>query len=358
MREAIDLPLHTGKAPRWLFSRMVKLARAVLEVMFVEFSSVDILKKLSDPFWFQSLGCVLGFDWHSSGLTTTTCGAIKQALREIKDSPVIACGGKAKASLKTPLEIEEVGQKLSIDVDELKNTSRLVAKIDNACLQDGFTLYHHMFFFDRRGRWAVIQQGMQAGSGIWARRYHWYGPATKNPLISPHTAIISDKYNLTLNLVDEGQQDTQNLITYLAGEKPNKVLNQLVKLKNISRLPRRHKVLLSDINPKDIYKVLLSSYEQKRGTFSELLLNTRIGPKTLRALALISELIYGETLSFRDPAKFSYAHGGKDGYPYKITKLHYDTTIESLNNILEKAKIERSQRIYALRRLFSWLQSL
>ncbi len=356
-RFTVDLPLHSGSAPRWLFDRMKKLAGAIFEVMFMEFNSEQILEKIADPFWFQALGCVLGFDWHSSGLTTTVCSAIKSALRELNSCVIFACGGKGRSALRTPDEIETIADSYCIgfDVELLKRVSRLTAKIDNACVQDGFNLYHHMLFFDRSGNWVVIQQGMQDKTGRWARRYHWYGPSVDDFFDKPHNAIITNRYNLTLNLVDDGQKKTQQLIVSLvSGKKANLILKDLAKLKADYKLPLRHRLLLEDIDPRKIYKILLSSYTGMVESFESLLLSRGIGPKTLRALALISELIYGGKLSFRDPARFAYANGGKDGYPYKVNLADYDVVVSVMNKIVKRAKIGRVEKVKLMRRLYLW----
>ncbi len=362
MVNTLDLPLHTGKAPKWLFRRMVKMSRAIMEIMFELYDSKEILSKFSDPFWFQAFGSVLGFDWHSSGLTTTVCSAVKSACLSIPQPKLMICGGKGATARKTPQEIEDLADRRLIDADAelLKRISRLVAKIDNACVQDGFTLYHHCIFVDKEGDWAVIQQGMAEDSSYYrgmARRYHWYSCRIKDILSRPHSAIVSKlKRKFALNLVDSNSAEVQERIVTLFYEKPNKIAGLLKKMKSLSyKMPRRHQVLLSDIDPDRIRSVLISNYQSKVNDFSDLLGDTTLGPKTLRALAIISDLIYSAPLSFRDPARFSYAVGGKDGHPYHIDRVHYDQVVDSLAKIIKRARIlgpaDLSRTLSRLRKL-------
>lgn len=370
----IDLPLHSGKAPRWLFERMVRLARCISEAMLIEFGREYFLRQLSDPFWFQSLGCILGFDWHSSGLTTTVCGALKEAFYDLPGCGVYICGGKGRVSRKTPYEIEEIAQKQAHDPKELIYASHITAKVDNNALQDGFTLYHHTFIFTQDYQWAVIQQGMsdsQGGcptsprlrratlrsfsTGGWARRYHWHSGFISSFVNEPHSGIASEASFLTLNLVSKEGGDLRSTIAELAGRSIDKNLRDFNVLRdNQQSLPRRHKVLLRDINPKYLNKIFLKTYIRKPQDFEKLLSLEGVGAKTLRALALIGDLIYGKPISFRDPARFSFAHGGKDGYPYKIKCEDYDKTVTILERAIQKAKLERSERLKALHRLYSF----
>lgn len=355
---SLDLPLHSGKAPRWLFERMVVLAKHISEVIIIEFGKDYFLKQLSLPLWFQSFGCVLGFDWHSSGLTTTVCGALKEAFKDLNEYGVYFCGGKGATSRKTPHEIESIGNTLAKDFESLIYASKLVAKVDNNALQDGFNLYHHTFIFTPDYKWTVIQQGMSENSGNWARRYHWYWDSFKSFVNAPHQGIVSDKSFLTLNLVDENKEALRKLITELSGRKDEENIKEVISLKSDSvKLPRRHQVLIEDVNPKYLDKIFLKTYEAKPSNFESLLSLEGVGAKTLRALALVSDLIYGEPVSFNDPARFSFAHGGKDGYPYKIKLEDYDKTISILEKAVNKAKVEYSDKIKALRRLHRFYES-
>ncbi len=366
MRKTIDLPLHSGRAPKYLLERMVKFCRVVFEIMFTEFDCGYVLERLSDPMWFQSLGCLVGFDWHSSGVTTTLSFAIKEALSSISGSPIQVCGGKGKYALLTPSEITKLGERRWLrdeDVKKLIDISRVVAKVDNVCVQDGFSLYHHSLFIAKDGRWVIIQQGMREGS--WARRYHWYGAKLSNResfFSNPHTGISSDKLcNWVLNLVDMNSFDVRQTIVNVVNV-PEDILDFLRRLSsNKLRLPRRHQVLLTDINVKRLEKILLSSYEGV-SDFWSVLLRTKIGPKTMRAIALASEIVYGVELSFRDPARFSFAVGGKDGYPYPIDRKHYDEVIRVLDVISKRIKAKDSHLRSLLRRvdalLFDWRYGL
>ena len=348
----LDLPLHSGKAPRWLFERMVTLGRYISEAIIIEHGKDYFLQQLSNPLWFQSLGCVLGFDWHSSGLTTTVCGALKEAFRELNGYGVYICGGKGATSRKTPHEIERITQNQSKDPKGLIYASRTSAKVDNNALQDGFTLYHHTFIFTSEHDWAVIQQGMSNDSLGWARRYHWHSKSITSFVDEPHKGIVSDKYFLTLNLIDKEKDGSRLLITDLSRRNADDNMKDILLLKTKGeKLPSRHSVLLSDINPKFLDKIFLKTYETKPKDFEMLLSLEGVGAKTLRALALIADLVYGKPASFNDPARYSFAHGGKDGYPYKIELNDYDETIDILQKAVNKAKIDRTDRTKALKRL-------
>ncbi len=356
LHRSLDLPLHGGKAPRWLMSRMINLSRAILEVMFGLYSPRQVLERLSDPFWFQGLGCVLGFDWHSSGLTTTVCFALKKACSEIPDSPIVVCGGKGRFARQTPDEIRRAGEagRLVSNPEDLVRISRLTAKVDNSCIQDGFTIYHHTIFLGRDGSWAVIQQGMSDDRRAMARRYHWMSSRiTRDFLSDPHSGIVSTaRPALVLNLVDSRIEDTRKVMVELAKEEPSRIVKALSRIQNLGSLPKRHKVLLQDVNPKRVHQVLLSTYERQAGDFEGLLLETKAGPKTLRALALIADLVESKPLSFRDPARYSYAVGGKDGHPYPIDRRHYDSVIEELNRLVGRIKRQKGDKRLALKGLF------
>ncbi len=349
----IDLPLHSGKCPRWLFEKMRILGAKICQIIIIEFGKDTLLKNLANPFWFQCFGCVLGFDWHSSGLTTTVCGALKEAFKDLKEFGVYICGGKGKTSRKTPQEIQEIGEKISKDTSFLVYASKMAAKVDNNALQDGYTLYHHTFIFTQDFRWIVIQQGM--AQNLYARRYHWYSEDLNSFVEEPHKAIITDKSFLTLNLVDKEKRNLREMIKELALRNPEKNIKDLKILeKNYHKLPLRHQVLIKDITPKYLDRILLRTYQRKPRDFGQLLSLENVGAKTLRALALISDLIYGESISFKDPARFSFAHGGKDRHPYKINLAHYQKTIDILDKAINKAKIERTDKIKALRRLYNF----
>lgn len=350
----LDLPLHSGKAPHWLFEKMHRLARSICEITIIEFGEEYLLERLASPYWFQSFGCVLGFDWHSSGLTTTVCAALKEAFRDLNCYGIYVCGGKGASSRKTPQEIREIGDRLGKDPKDLIYASKMAAKVDNNALQDGFNLYHHTFIFTREFKWIVIQQGMSE-RGTWARRYHWHSSSLSSFVNAPHKGIVSERYFLTLNLIDESRGDLRELVTQLANESKDKNLKYIISLKeDIYKLPVRHRVLIKDINPKYLDKTFLKTYTEKPKDFETLLSLEGVGAKTLRALALISDLIYGKSVSFRDPARFSFAHGGKDGYPYKIKLADYQQSIEVLEQLINKAKMDYTDRVKALRRLHTF----
>lgn len=347
-----NLPLHYGKAPRWLFERMTKLSREISFIIVKEFGSNYFLERLSDPFWFQSFGCVLGFDWHSSGLTTTVCGALKEGLHgSERDLGIFVCGGKGATSRKTPDEILNFSNrnKLKVNSDKLIYASKMSAKVDNTAVQDGFQLYQHCFIFTNLGEWIVIQQGLNENTR-WARRYHWLGSSVADFVCEPHKAICCDYKVDTLNMVAKESKDTREVSKDIANTPTNKIIDEFKRIINLD-LPRRHQVFLGDIKPENLNKILLKTYERQPCNFEELLAIEGVGPKTIRALALISDLIYGAKPSYKDPAKFSFAHGGKDGYPYCINRTHYDKSIEVLRKAISDAKIGIYDKMRALKRL-------
>ncbi len=349
-----NLPLHYGKVPPWLFERMAKLAREITIIIIREFGAEEMLRRLADPFWFQAFGCVLGYDWHSSGVTTTVCGALKEGLKGLEELGFFVAGGKGRTSRKTPKEIENYGHLLKVSPSSLIYASRMSAKVDNSALQDGYQLYHHCFFFTKEGAWTVVQQGMNE-TNHYARRYHWLGEKVTDFVCEPHNAICSQGFGQTLNLVALESGGARKVITQIATEeKPEKITAELKKLKTLN-LPPRHRLNLQDISPEHLTKILLVTYEQKPPDFESLLRLEGVGPKTLRALSLISELVYGVPVSYRDPARYSFAHGGKDGYPYPVDRKTYDQSIEFLHQAVSKAKIGDTEKLQALKRLNNWL---
>lgn len=345
-----QLPLHYGKAPSWLFQRMKKLAREITICIVDEWGTDDMLNKLSDPFWFQAFGCVLGFDWHSSGLTTTVCGALKEGIRGLESElGFFVTGGKGKSSRKTPSEIEQYCYNLSMEADKLVYASKMSAKVDNTALQDGYQLYHHTFFFNREGRWSVIQQGMNEDNH-YARRYHWISDAVDNFVCEPHQAICCDARGKSLNLVAQESEQTRQISTLLSKEKPEKLISEIEKVEKLI-LPKRHEIQPLDLNTKRLSKILIKTYERQSENFEVLLSIKGVGPKTIRALSLLSELLYGAKPSFHDPARFSFSHGGKDGYPYPVDKDSYDFSIEFLRKCINNAKINNQEKKEAFKRL-------
>ncbi len=353
---SLNLPLHGGKAPYWLFNRMKKLAREIIILMVSEYGSVEVLNKISNPLWFQALGCVLGFDWHSSGVTTTVCGALKSAVKGLeKDLDLFIAGGKGATSRKTPSEIMAASELMGVDFSHLVYNSKIVAKVDSSALQDGYQLYHHCFFFTGDGNnWSVVQQGMNDGNKS-ARRYHWISNIVKDFTTEPHNAICCNQKNITLNLTDKESKNAKETITQISSEKPKLILKDLNLVKKYQEknynLPRRHHIKLSDMEFKRLNKVFTKTYERKPENFEKLLAIRGIGPKTIRALALISELVYDTKYSIKDPARFSFAHGGKDGIPYPVDRKNYDQSIEILHKALKESKIGKTDKIKAIKRL-------
>jgi hypothetical protein len=347
------LPLHGGRAPAWLFSRMVRLAREITAHVVCEYGSEEVLRRLSDPYWFQAFGCVLGFDWHSSGVTTTVTGALKEGLRGTeRELGVYVGGGKGAVSRKTPGEIVHYCDRLSMDPAPLVYASRMSAKVDSAAVQDGYQLYHHAFFFTPSGAWCVVQQGMSDADGM-ARRYHWLAAQLHSFVNEPHAAVCAEVESPTLNLVAAESDAARTASAQLAREEPSVVLGALKHLPLLS-MPRRHSVLLADVNPQHLDRILLKTYERSPENFETLLGMEGVGAKTLRALALASEIIYGTPASMRDPARFSFAHGGKDGFPFPVDVETYDKTVHVLREAVNKANIDRSERVAALKRLVQY----
>ena len=345
-----QLPLHGGRAPAWLFTRMVKLAREITIHVTAEYGPEEMLRRLSDPFWFQAFGCVLGFDWHSSGVTTTVTGAVKEGICGLeKDLGFFAGGGKGAVSRRTPDEIESACESLSIDPRPLVYASRMSAKVDSAAVQDGYQLYHHAFFFTPAGTWCVVQQGMNDDNGM-ARRYHWLSNRLESYVNEPHAAVCAEARAQTMNLVAAESAPVRSSSTELARQKPEVVLSAIRELPVLT-MPRRHAVLLADVNPQYLQKILLKTYERAPEDFETLLGMEGVGGRTLRALALVSEIIHGTPASTKDPARFSFAHGGKDGFPYPVDTGTYDKTVEVLRAAVTKAGIDRSERVAALKRL-------
>lgn len=354
-----DLPLHGGKAPPWLFKRMVKLAEGITEAIVLEYGQDEFLRRLSDPYWFQAFGCVLGFDWHSSGVSTTTTGALKEGLNP-ETVGIAFAGGKGAASRKTPSEILSFGEKFSLSTKQIEGmqySSRMSAKVDNTAIQDSYQLYHHFFVFTEKGKWSVIQQGMNP-TNRYARRYHWLSENVQSFVEEPHTGIACDSkqesvLDMTSRKSSESRKasvdivkDTKDFSRYASrqalledffGQEPK-----------ILHMPKTHFIL--NMRKRDL-DTLKRANEIQPENYERLLGIQGVGPKTVRSLALISEVIYGKTPSWEDPVKFSFAHGGKDGIPYPVDKPTYDKSIEILRNGIEQAWLGQKDRIGAIRRL-------
>ncbi|HEX2721398.1 MAG TPA: DUF763 domain-containing protein [Gemmatimonadaceae bacterium] len=349
------LPLHGGKAPKWLFERMTQLAPAIAEVIVLEQGRSAFLERLSDPYWFQAFGCVLGFDWHSSGVTTTVCGALKEGLAQHGgELGIVVAGGKGKASRKTPAELIQFGDRLGLDGSRLAYNSRMAAKVDSAAVQDGFGIYHHSFFLTTEGEWAVVQQGMKGDDGT-ARRYHWLGSHVRDFVNEPHAAVASDaRPDSVLNMVAAESSPARSASAEFARQEPRHVDREIARVITLA-LPSRHWVdIQKDINPAHLRKVLLATYEKTPQNFEELLAVPGVGPKAVRALALVADVVYGSPASVRDPARFSFAHGGKDGHPYPVNRSVYDHSVDWLREAVGKARIGQTERLHALKRLADW----
>jgi hypothetical protein len=345
-----QLPLHYGKAPSWLFQRMKKLAREITICIVDEWGADEMLTKLSDPFWFQAFGCVLGFDWHSSGLTTTVCGALKEGIKGLENElGLFIAGGKGKTSRKTPSEIEQHCDTLSLEPENLVYASKMSAKVDNTALQDGYQLYHHTFCFNKKGDWSVIQQGMNTDNH-YARRYHWQSAGVDDFVCEPHQAICCDARGESLNMVAMESEESRQRSTFLSKEKPETLISEIEKVDKLI-LPTRHDIKPLDVNLKRFEKIMIKTYERQPENFEALLGITGVGPKTIRALTLVSELVYGAKPSFRDPARFSFSHGGKDGHPYPVDRDAYDFSIEFLRKCINNVKISDREKKDAFRRL-------
>ncbi len=331
-----ELPLHFGQCPKWLFERMKRLSGAIAKAIILEHGTKEFLKRLSDPYFFQAFACVVGFDWHSSGTTTTLCAALKEA--ELEEYGIAICGGKGNAARKTPEEIEKKAALFGKDAEKLVYCSRISAKVDSTCLQDGFELYHHVFIFDERENWAVVQQGMNT-QNKYARRYHWFNP--KRLVLEPHSAVCCDIRTKTLNLVAKESKEAQKCIVDLAKEGEQKVKKLVMQSSHWFDLRKYEKSM----------HAIEKAYEEQPKTFEELLAIKGLGAKALRALALIAKLIYGCELSWRDPAKYSFAHGGKDRVPYPVDRRVYDNSIKTLEEAVEQAELGKKEKLQALRAL-------
>lgn len=357
-----DLPLHGGKAPRWLFKRMVGLAEGIVDVLSYEFGTDELIRRLSDPFWFQAFSCVLGYDWHSSGTTTVTCGALKEAIKPEKHGLAVA-GGKGKRSKNTIQEIQNSSELLCVPdskITDLQYASRMAAKIDTAMIQDGYNLYHHVFFFSEDGCWGVIQQGMNNETS-YARRYHWISDNVTTFIREPHQSILGNSvHRHVLNMTATESEQTQKTSLDLINDNPRHLQRTWSQLK----LPPQqttldgsvHKIRYADVDsfklPTSVnWNLLRQIYEFQPTNYEELLSHRGVGPSTVRALALISDLLYGSKPSWKDPVKYSFTVGGKDGVPFPVDTRAMDESIDIINNAVRQAKIGSKDQLLAIKRL-------
>ena len=348
-----DLPLHSGHVPQWLAERMTRLGGAIVESVVRDYGASAFLSRLSDPFWFQALGAVMGMDWHSSGITTSVMGALKRGLAPRADElGVYVCGGRGKHSRNTPQELLGVAERRGLDGDGLVRASRLTARVDNNAIADGFQIYLHSFVVTSDGEWTVVQQGLNDRSGM-ARRYHWRSASVRDFVVEPHTGIVGENQGVIMNLVDARARTAQTAMLDIIRESPEKTLSAARRLS----LPRHHEVRAENLDLKRLGAVLAVAYERDLHDFAELLLLEKLGPRTLQSLALIAEVIHGAPSRFSDPARFSFAHGGKDRRPFKVPLKTYDESLTLLRTALDAAKVGDRDKLDGFRRLESFVRA-
>lgn len=342
-----DLPLHGGRVPAWLSERMTRLGTAICESVLCHYGQSELLTRLSDPYWFQALGSVMGMDWHSSGITTSVLGALKRGLNPRADElGVCLCGGRGKQSRKTPDELRALASQKGFDGDDLVRTSRLVARVDNNAVADGFQLYLHSFILSSTGEWAVVQQGMNDATGM-ARRYHWHSTAVRDFTSDPHSAIVGEPQGTIMNLVDSRAHPAQDAILTVTRERPERALDDVRRLV----VPLHHDVRAENVDLKRLGAVLAVAYERDLRDFASLLLLENVGPRTLQTLALVAEVVHGTPTRFSDPARFSFALGGKDRHPFPVPLKTYDESIAVLRRSLDSAKLGDPDKIDGFKRL-------
>ena len=349
-----DLPLHGGRVPPWLAQRMEKLGTAIVESIILQYGVSEVLSRIADPYWFQAFGCVLGMDWHSSGITTSVLGALKRGLNpRAKDLGIYVCGGRGKQSRKTPQELLAVADRETVDGAALVKTSRLAARIDNNAIADGFQIYLHNFLVTPSGDWAIVQQGMNQRTGL-ARRYHWHSGSVRDFTCEPHTGIVGEQEGEILNLVDHRAKAAQDALLAIAAQSPDTTLRDIRTLV----MPRHHDVRREDLDLKRMGAILAASYDRQFRDFASLLLLENLGPRTLQSLALVAEVIHGTPTRFTDPARFSFAHGGKDGHPFPVPLKTYDESVSVLRHSLDAARIGNTEKADGFRRLNQFVRAL
>lgn len=378
-----DLPLHVGTVPRWLADRMMALGTEIIEALILQFGRKEVLRRLSSPLWFQSLGAVLGMDWHSSGITTSVMYALKRGINaRSKELGLYVCGGRGKYSRQTPQELISYSEKTGLNGNSLVESSKLCAKVDNNAVQDGFQLYQHNFILSVDGDWSVVQQGMNVNTKT-ARRYHWCSESLKSFVDEPHIGVTGENSGQILNLTAANAGVTRKSILELTKDNPEKLIreikdvirlenplgkenpaqlslfpeeNQFVEVKNESQncvMPSHHEVRAEDVDLKRLGAVLTTAYESDSEDFESLLLTPGLGPRTLQSLTLVSEVINGTPSRFSDPARFSFAHGGKDGHPFPVPVKVYDESIRILGQAIEKSKLGYREKSECINRLHS-----
>lgn len=357
-----DLPLHTGTVPKWLADRMMQTGTLIVESIIENFGKKEVLVRLSDPLWFQSLGAVMGMDWHSSGITTSVMYALKRGINaRAREFGLCICGGRGKYSRRTPDELQFLADATGLDGTKLINSSKLVAKVDSTAVQDGFQLYMHNFILSSEGDWTVVQQGMNTETKT-ARRYHWSSENLRSFINEPHTGVTGENRGLILNLTANNAETTRQRILDFSKENPDKALKEIQSVvkhddnkiivtgRNIT-MPAHHEVRAEDVNLKRLGAVLATAYESEPKDFESLLLTPGLGPRTIQALTLVSEVIYGTPSRFTDPARFSFAHGGKDGHPFPVPLKVYDNSIQILRESIERSKMGYKDKSLAIKRL-------
>ncbi|HKO42453.1 MAG TPA: DUF763 domain-containing protein [Pyrinomonadaceae bacterium] len=342
-----DLPLHGGRVPPWLAERMTKLGTAITENIIHDYGVSAFLTRLSDPFWFQAFGSVMGMDWHSSGITTSVMGALKRGLaRQADELGLYVCGGRGRFARRTPHELREIAGRHGFDGDALVRTSRLAARVDNNAIADGFQIYLHSFVVTSSGEWVVVQQGLNDQTGM-ARRYHWHSASVRDFVAEPHTGIVGENQGTIMNLVDSEARPAQNAMLEIVHDNPDKTL---AAARHLS-MPSHHEVRPMNVDLKRLGAVLAVAYERDLHNFAELLLLEKLGPRTLQSLALVAEVVHGTPSRFNDPARFSFAHGGKDRHPFPVPLKTYDESLNFLRTSLDAAKVGDKEKIEGFRRL-------
>jgi hypothetical protein len=339
-----DLPLHGGRVPAWLASRMAALGRVLVEALVLEYGRDEVLRRLAHPFWFQSLGCVMGMDWHSSGITTSVLGALKRGLGPVeRELGLHVCGGRGRQSRKTPDELRALGERVGFDGDALAHTSKLVAKVDSAAVQDGHQLYLHGFIVADDGKWVVVQQGMRPETKT-ARRYHWLSEGVRDFVDEPHAAIDGVAQGDIVNLTDRRADPSRKAQLALVARGPDAVLPHLL-------MPHHHDVRPSDVLLRRLRGTLAAAAERAPIDFADLLMTPGLGARTVEALAAVAEVVHGAPCRFTDPARFALAHGGKDGHPFPVPLRVYDQTIAVMRRAVDAARLGNDERMAAIRRL-------
>jgi hypothetical protein len=367
-----DLPLHGGRVPAWLGQRMTRLGRVIVEAIAHEYGRDEVLRRLSHPFWFQAFGAVMGMDWHSSGITTSVLGALKRGLAPLEhELGLYVCGGRGRHSRQTPMELLRVGDVTGLDGAGLASTSRLVAKVDSAAIQDGFELYLHGFVVSSSGAWTVVQQGMDTNRRE-ARRYHWLSEQVQSFVDEPHAAIEGKpSARPIVNLVDHRAEVSRRTQVALVAEGPDRVVGSLAKLRAPApaaapvqqvlphlSLPAHHDVRSSDVVLRRLHASLAAAAERGPRDFQALLAVPGVGARTLEALALVAEVVHGAPFRFSDPARFSLAHGGKDGHPFPVPLKVYDQTLRTLRRAVDLAKLGNDDKLAAIARLDAQARAL